>query len=489
MYIILENIGIVKKSKISLDGLTVITGKNNSGKTTVGKVVYSLLDSVSNLSAKAKNDKSVYIRKKIMEVLDSLDSFRLPFMIKGNDLDFFAEQYPLLFTLLKEYHFDINDNEIEKTVQGLKRELESLDTTLFSMNGELEQLLKNKRRYFSTKEQSEQEDSSNNIFEVQREKAISILDKMFEDISKDPQLIDYARESINQTLRCEFTGQIQPIRIPVQTSRIVLADEGALYFDINVESDRIVNDGNPVFFSSPYKKTYFIDDPFILDDFSSKRAHLRMFSTSTKTETILNPNRIKPHSSKLKEVLGKKDKLSIFEQTVLDEALRSINDKLNSILPGSFEFDAEEAFYIQNGNKLKIGNLATGSKMFSIIKRLLELGEIDETTFLVLDEPEAHLHPKWQNIFAEIIVLLVKYLNVNILLTTHSSNFMLALDAYMRKYSISDITNFYQTNIVEDGFVEYSCMNDDMGKIYEDFLQYLSEMKMLRKKYLNEIEG
>jgi len=338
-------------------------------------------------------------------------------------------------------------------------------------------------------EQSEQEDSSNNIFEVQREKAISILDKMFEDISKDPQLIDYARESINQTLRCEFTGQIQPIRIPVQTSRIVLADEGALYFDINVESDRIVNDGNPVFFSSPYKKTYFIDDPFILDDFSSKRAHLRMFSTSTKTETILNPNRIKPHSSKLKEVLGKKDKLSIFEQTVLDEALRSINDKLNSILPGSFEFDAEEAFYIQNGNKLKIGNLATGSKMFSIIKRLLELGEIDETTFLVLDEPEAHLHPKWQNIFAEIIVLLVKYLNVNILLTTHSSNFMLALDAYMRKYSISDITNFYQTNIVEDGFVEYSCMNDDMGKIYEDFLQYLSEMKMLRKKYLNEIEG
>jgi len=86
-------------------------------------------------------------------------------------------------------------------------------------------------------------------------------------------------------------------------------------------------------------------------------------------------------------------------------------------------------------------------------------------------------------------VLLVKYLNVNILLTTHSSNFMLALDAYMRKYSISDITNFYQTNIVEDGFVEYSCMNDDMGKIYEDFLQYLSEMKMLRKKYLNEIEG
>lgn len=37
MQIKLENIGIVKNSSIELNGLTVITGKNNSGKSTVGK--------------------------------------------------------------------------------------------------------------------------------------------------------------------------------------------------------------------------------------------------------------------------------------------------------------------------------------------------------------------------------------------------------------------------------------------------------------------
>lgn len=42
MQIRLKNIGIVKDSTIVLDGLTVITGKNNSGKTTVGKTLYSL---------------------------------------------------------------------------------------------------------------------------------------------------------------------------------------------------------------------------------------------------------------------------------------------------------------------------------------------------------------------------------------------------------------------------------------------------------------
>ena len=82
------------------------------------------------------------------------------------------------------------------------------------------------------------------------------------------------------------------------------------------------------------------------------------------------------------------------------------------------------------------------------------------------------------------IVLLVKELDVNIVLTTHSSNFVLALDAYMRKYSIEDKTNFYRTNATADGRVDYSCINDDIGSIYQDFLQYFSEVKILRNQYL-----
>ena len=180
--------------------------------------------------------------------------------------------------------------------------------------------------------------------------------------------------------------------------------------------------------------------------------------------------------------------MTVFEQTVLTDALRETKSKIDSILPGTFEFSAEGEYYIQDGLKLRISNLATGSKMFSIIKILLNKGEIDNTTMLILDEPEAHLHPKWQNAFAEIIVLLVKELNVNVLLTTHSPNFMLALDAYMRKYEIAEKTNFYQTDVFKDGFVQYHCVNDDMGMIYQDFLQYLSEVKMLRNKYLTDIE-
>ena len=149
-----------------------------------------------------------------------------------------------------------------------------------------------------------------------------------------------------------------------------------------------------------------------------------------------------------------------------------------------------EQYYVNNGIKLKTANLATGSKMFSIIKMLLEKGEIDKETLLILDEPEAHLHPKWQNAFVEIMVLLIKEIGCHVVLTTHSSHFMLAVDAYMRKYKITDMCNFYQTEHLKDSmFVKYNCVNDSLDLIYKDFVSYLSDVKMLRNELMRDEWG
>ena len=42
----LNNIGIIDKADIKLDGLTVIAGENDSGKSTVGKVLYALIKTI-----------------------------------------------------------------------------------------------------------------------------------------------------------------------------------------------------------------------------------------------------------------------------------------------------------------------------------------------------------------------------------------------------------------------------------------------------------
>ena len=73
MRIRMDNIGIVKDSTIELNGLTVITGKNNSEKTTVGKTLYSMLDAVCDMPKKAKNDRTHYIVVQLDKIQNELD--------------------------------------------------------------------------------------------------------------------------------------------------------------------------------------------------------------------------------------------------------------------------------------------------------------------------------------------------------------------------------------------------------------------------------
>jgi predicted ATPase len=104
---------------------------------------------------------------------------------------------------------------------------------------------------------------------------------------------------------------------------------------------------------------------------------------------------------------------------------------------------------------------------------------------LILDEPECHLHPDWQNKFAEIVVLLVKEIGCHVLLTTHSQNFLLALDAMSRIHKIKDRSNFYQAVKSGNSVVNYVDVSQNLKPIYADFVKGFSEMKNLYDSIVN----
>ena len=61
----LDNIGIIQDSQIKLNGLTIITGHNNSGKTTVGKTAYAILAAVEDIERKANADKCSFAKTEL----------------------------------------------------------------------------------------------------------------------------------------------------------------------------------------------------------------------------------------------------------------------------------------------------------------------------------------------------------------------------------------------------------------------------------------
>lgn len=472
MEIKVNNIGIVKESRILLNGLTVITGKNNSGKTTIGKALYSTVNALSNIKNNYEQDKRNYIISQLIRVEDLL-FFLAPSRAERKEDALLFAQYPFMSKLIESnYIFSAETNELLALAKGLIEEFKTVDAMA---------LLNGVRLHTRNNTKTE------NLLKMQYQRAIECLSNLLNVIEKQDENLDaYAVERLFQTLKIEFSNQIQPIKDSSCISSIRICSKDEDLFNITIKENKIEQLNNYDLFGLYFDNAFLIDDPYVLDDIKKVEPTITTYTRYRDVElnSILNTQSVFSHKNALCiELQNCVYGLSAFEQTVVDERNSLIKEKLDKIIPGTFGKTNDGLVYYKDGVRLNASNLATGSKMFAIIKMLLDTGRIKKQTLLVLDEPESHLHPQWQNVFAEIIVLLVKELGVKILLTTHSPNFMLAIDAFMRKYDINDKSNFYQTKDLGDGFVEYVDVTNNMEKIYQDFLVYLTEVKSIHDSF------
>jgi len=125
-----------------------------------------------------------------------------------------------------------------------------------------------------------------------------------------------------------------------------------------------------------------------------------------------------------------------------------IKEKVTSLMGGEFKKDEMGRYYFdKQGERIELVNTATGIKYFGIFQVLSQNNYLNKDTVLVLDEPEVHLHPKWQLEMAKIIVELVKN-GVKILVNSHSPYMIEALERYAEKAEVP--SDFY---LAEDGII------------------------------------
>ena len=64
----IKNIGIVKQADVRLDGLTVIAGENDTGKSTVGKLMFAIVKAVSRYEQDLNESKEHNIKRLMEEI-------------------------------------------------------------------------------------------------------------------------------------------------------------------------------------------------------------------------------------------------------------------------------------------------------------------------------------------------------------------------------------------------------------------------------------
>ncbi|WP_367400807.1 AAA family ATPase [Brachyspira pilosicoli] len=210
---------------------------------------------------------------------------------------------------------------------------------------------------------------------------------------------------------------------------------------------------------------FYIDNPFIVNYVNSDIDTDNFILKKTIDDFFTNDNK------------------NIFDSVKNKEILEKVYDVLNSVMNAKI-VNKDDDFYLhynENDIEIKLGNLSAGLKSFVIIKRLLENGSLNEKDVLILDEPEIHLHPKWQLIYAELIVLLQKYFNLTITITTHSHYFLEAINRFSKRHNIEERVNFYITELADNKCnVVFKNVNDNLDLIYKKMYEPLQILKNMR---------
>lgn len=97
----------------------------------------------------------------------------------------------------------------------------------------------------------------------------------------------------------------------------------------------------------------------------------------------------------------------------------------------------------RDGERFPYQECATGIKAFAILSQLYGHGCLHDGTVLIIDEPEAHLHPAWVVEYAALLIKIVENIGARVLVASHSPDMVNALQSFALCRNMADRTAFY----------------------------------------------
>lgn len=383
----LHNVGCIGDADIRLDGITVLTGYNSTGKSTVLKAAYALLSSQHD------------VRKRVTDDIE--DRVYMAQHIDGR----FSESEEPSGTLLQRLSDVLSKKEPERKLPA---------------------------PYL---------------------KKLSLMKDYLEGKTKTSV---FSRQYLLDCVEKEFDGQMFTIGSEGGFARITLDDKTVISIDAEMNVDVVDDVETP--------SVSYVDTPLVLDDGSPFMISYDIMQCD--------------HRSDIAEKLFRSNNAtSVFDRIASEESVSKLDSIVSRALPGTLRFTNKGLVYDSEEAKgVKASNLASGMKVFAIIRILVKKGHLREGDVLLIDEPEIHLHPEWQHVLAELLVSMSKELGVRILMTTHSPQFLMSIEGYSSQEDVD--ARFYQA--VDSGKRTFRDVTDDLEAVYRSMTQPLIEADDMR---------
>lgn len=428
----IKNFAKLNQADILVDGITVIAGENNTGKSTIGKILFSLFNAINNIDEKIFEQREEEIE----------DSCRMVLR------DYFMQKSSVRSAVIR------NASSVARQISSkIMGKINSDDFTEYMVRDILEESL-DILPYTKTEDQFDY----NELLDLLVNKIMTLLNISDEEITL---------EVLSRYFQKVFNNQINSLIQKNKDAELNLDIKGN-NIDLRFKNDECQDFKSNILIMH---KAIYIENPFVIDNLT-KISNLNVMDEFLK--------------KLLKDNISQNIMEGIIGSVLVKEKLEDINKALQNVVDGNIIFK-QDNFYLEKegfNEPISFNNLSTGLKAFVLLKMLLEKGALKEKDVLIFDEPEIHLHPQWQIVYAELIVLLQKHFDLSIIVATHSPYFLDAIDLYSVKYGINTKVNYYLSSM-ENNYVNMELVTGQIDKIYKKMATPIQALDTLRYELNN----
>ena len=445
----IRNIGKIKSANINLNGLTVIAGINDTGKSTVGKLIFSIVKAISRFEQDLNESKEHIVFSKIEKLY-----FRLRRSHEFGKDELIAD----------EFHPRIFQKQI-------KRFYERNQPSIFP-DEEAEQLNKifeYKQNLLKKLPESIRIESINILLEIKKD-LLSIEDKN-----------EQIKRALTRALFSEFQFDLTP---KGSLKKSIINYNAGTNKILEIEFERNQISYLNIYDELMFKDVVYIETPLLLQMYDLIQASDTLFENEI--NELSSFQRIRPKVAlHIKDLISKIENAKYFSNNIFENNFDFIDSikNISKIIKGGFTFDKENREFlfsqITDKNKsiqIKPANTASGIKSFGLIQLLLQGNMLNDKSLLIIDEPENHLHPQWQVEYAKMIIDLVKN-DISVIISSHSPYIIQALKHFSDLAKLKDKTSYYYAEIENGGNQSIITeVSDNMNIVFSKLAEPLKDI-------------
>lgn len=409
----IENFGKLSNAEINIGRFTVFAGPNNTGKSSVSKLLYSLFDGMN------ANHALVHFNRLIGPFKNSLRRLRVRgYEGEGTLLTFFIEEIVKMENLVRSCSID-DFEEIDEQLPKLIGSVEKLRGSYGSFEKEIRGWFSNERRPIPS-----------DLFEDILKNVEDSLNKLHADLRQADAgqfILSGIQHKILQNLIQNFqVSDLSSLRmLQKDTSKVVIDGVGTFEFrnsdfvDFDIEHAGLQH-------LQEYSRVIYLESPV----YWKLKLALESIRLSPRYTRSLGRERISGVPGYFYDLAR-----AIKEEYTDDIAFPEMYDKLISekVMNGKLTLSETGDLSFREGERnFSLHLTAMGVVNLGMIALLIERKIIDKGTFLFIDEPEAHLHPAWQIKMAKTLFGLAKG-GVNVVIATHSVDILKFLEVKVKK--------------------------------------------------------